>query len=426
MPTDPVATRPPAREVLERRTATGVVMLPPGAPDPVVLRGDPTPITRHAVAPAALTTAQTAAAPADLPAHVVASGLPGAAPLPAGVASDECWQHLLGEVVRQRVAGHLVAAVERGDLAVTVAQRSEAIAAHERSLALDLLLERLLLDTVDALGLRGIECRVLKGAALAHLAYDDAALRSSGDVDVLVRSADFDRAATVLESTGCARRFTEPRPGFAARFGKAVCFVTPDGFEVDLHRTLADGPYGAVIDADALFDRPAPFVVAGSTLSALPADLAFLHACVHASLGDTHPRLVSLRDVAQLATSPDVEWERVRSAASRWECTAVLQRAVERAEATLGIDLRSSVPDWLVLHAPTRFERWAMRSYTAGDRSYPGQVVAAFWSQRGLANRFAYARAMLLPDRAYLADRERRYLRRAANGLRLLVRWRPR
>ena len=103
----------------------------------------------------------------------------------------------------------------------------------------------------------GVEAKVLKGSAVAHLDYPDPAQRTFGDVDLLVRSRDIDAAVRVLAAEGHARRSVEPRPGFDRRFGKGATFT---------HRRPARrstctgpssmGPYGLRMRLDDLWERP--------------------------------------------------------------------------------------------------------------------------------------------------------------------------
>lgn len=67
-------------------------------------------------------------------------------------------------------------------------------------------LERELISVVDLLAASAVETRVLKGTAVARLDYQEPALRSFIDVDILVHPADIDRAVHVLVTAGFVRR----------------------------------------------------------------------------------------------------------------------------------------------------------------------------------------------------------------------------
>ena len=83
-----------------------------------------------------------------------------------------------------------------------------------------------------------------------------------------------------LVAVGHRRKFPEPRPGFDRRFGKGSCLVSPGGHEIDLHRTLAMGPYGVRIDLEDLWRRSSSFGLAGRQFLALgPEERLSTHVC---------------------------------------------------------------------------------------------------------------------------------------------------
>jgi hypothetical protein len=127
---------------------------------------------------------------------------------------------------------------------------------------------RELIAVVDLLAAKGVESRILKGSAVAHLDYDHPGLRSFIDLDVLVRAGDIDRAVGVLSSASFRRTLPEPRPGFDRRFDKGMTLISPSGFELDLHRTFVLGPWGLRVNLDQLWDQGQEFRVGGRALRA--------------------------------------------------------------------------------------------------------------------------------------------------------------
>ena len=178
---------------------------------------------------------------------VAAYGLPGTlTELPATPMPDSAWQQLLTDVRVHRLTGHLVHALLDGAFPAVDGQVQEAALAHAHAMTSALVLESVLLDAAAVLAAAGIQIRVLKGSASAHLDYRDPALRSFGDVDLLVRSNDVDEAVRILRQSGYERRYPQPRAGFDARFAKSVTLFSSEGHEIDLHRTLVLGPLGLV------------------------------------------------------------------------------------------------------------------------------------------------------------------------------------
>ncbi|MCP6423258.1 nucleotidyltransferase family protein, partial [Klebsiella pneumoniae] len=84
-------------------------------------------------------------------------------------------------------------------------------------------------------------------------AYPSPALRSYGDIDLLVRAGQLAAAVDALAGAGAHRHHAEAHAGFDRRFAKAVGLTGPHGVAIDLHRTLVVGPAGFLIDLDDLF-----------------------------------------------------------------------------------------------------------------------------------------------------------------------------
>jgi hypothetical protein len=349
-----------------------------------------------------LVTAQGASA---YTAPVAAFGLPVTPrPIASAPLDRAAWETLVDDAIVRHVTGHLVAALDAGAFAATDEQRQSAIDAHREALAIDLLLERRLVGTVQRLRAAGIDVRALKGAAFAHTVYLDPALRSYGDVDILVRGEQYDDAIGVLRGMGGRARYAEPRPGFTRTFGKGVCVEIADD-EIDVHRTFVAGPFGIALDASALFDAPQPFSIAGVELLALSPIDQFLHACYHAALGAREPTIVASRDVAQMLLVNGVGHDNALARAATWNGQAVVQRAVLGAWEQLGIDAPHPLLDWARSYEPSRFEQRALAAYVSEHRSYATQALAGLGAVRGVRARASYLYAMALPVPSYARER---------------------
>jgi len=353
----------------------------------------------------------------ELATAVAAYGLAGSlTELPAKPLEDRAWCDLLAEVRRQRLTGHLVKALVDGALAADDMQVSEAGDVHSRAMADALVLEDMLIAAVDHLAAHRVEARVLKGPATAHLDYPDPALRSFGDIDLLVRSADFDAAVSTLAANGYRRRFPEPRPGFDRRFGKGVALWNPAGREVDLHRTLAFGPFGLRIRLDALWGSAAVFRVGGRELAALAPELRLLHACYHTVLGDHPPRLVPQRDIAQLVLSDRVDVDSVRRLAASWQGEAVVAQAIRTTWDSFQIADVVALSAWAQRHQPDARELRDLALYTTERASYAGKSLGALRAIPGVRAKFRYLRALAFPQRSYVQDHHSSYAARLRHG----------
>ena len=334
---------------------------------------------------------------------VAAWGLPTTLTLPDEPLDGTAFAAVLAGAEQHRILGFLGDAVRDGAFPVTEEQWTQVEERWSSWLAHALRVERLLLRAADALDAAGIDFRVLKGVALAHLRYDDPALRVFGDVDLLVRSADFTRAANVLITALKGQRaLPELRPGFDERFGKEI-LVRVGAFEVDVHRTLVDGAYGLRVDLPDLFTDPQPFTVGERTLLGVGPEAAFLHACFAAALGDWPPRLVPQRDIAQIALGR-LDVDAALAMATRWRASAVVGSAVTAAWDGLGLDATHRLAAWARSSEPSRRDGLLLRSYRGSGRGY-SRTLASLAVLRGVGPRAAYAIGVGSPSKEYLAAR---------------------
>lgn len=350
---------------------------------------------------------------------VAAFGLPGSElAFPQDVISDAAWTMLLADGRRERLIGFLAAAAQDGALPLRESQFAAAVDAHEQAMWLSLTLERKLLEAVDVLAGMNVDVRVLKGSAVAHLDYAQAGLRPFGDVDLLVRSDQFDAAVTALSAAGYRRRHPEPRPGFDRSFSKGTSFVAPDGHELDLHRTFVMGPYGLSIDLDDLWLDGATFHVAGRSLSALSSEARIMHAAYHAVLGDWPPRLLAQRDLAEMVLFGDFDEVALRAMSHRWRGDAVLARAVHMTWETLQLADVTALSTWASRYEPEARDRRALAVYNNSHNNYAAKSLAAVHAIPRLRDRAAYLGALLFPQSTYLEGRHNGLAHRLRHGVR--------
>lgn len=349
--------------------------------------------------------------------------LPGATrEFPAAPPPDEAWSALLAAASDHRLLGLLRSAVDSAALPATDFQRTQVRAAHRMTLLRVLSLEQHLVSVTSLLADAGVDVRVLKGSAYAHLDYPDPALRSFIDLDLLFRPADIARAVSVLVDEGFTRILAEPRPGFDRRFDKGTTLRSAD-FEIDLHRTFVLGPWGLRIKLDALWADGEQFTVGGHRLTALSAPHRFLHACYHAALGDWPLRLGSLRDVAELHPADEPG---LIALAKAWGVQAVVAAAVADSTRLLGLEPTGALRSWAAAYVPTRRELYWLGLHTQENKTFAAQAIATLPALPGIRDKAAYLRALMLPDKQYTADRHTSVLSRFRFGVREALRGRGR
>lgn len=330
---------------------------------------------------------------AAIAAHGLATSL---LPFPHEPLDSDRWAALSAKVTDGRVPGLWVQAIEDGTLAASPTQVQEAVKAHTLAKGMSALLEGFLVEAVAVLKAAGIDYRVLKGPAVAHLDYPDRRLRSFGDIDLLVPADQFDQAIAAFRAAGYTRQHRELRPGFERRFGKGAELNGSNGFELDLHRTFTASSFGLRSQPADLFTGSESFEIAGVSLQALAAEDRFLHACFHSALSRS-VRLSSLRDVAQLLLCRQLDLDLVRQRADTWRAAAVLARGVALTWDTLGLIDASSLSAWAASYQPDHHELRALRSWLGDEGDRPSQVLEGLRAIRGVRSKAAYAWAFILP-----------------------------
>lgn len=338
--------------------------------------------------------------------------------LPATPVPDPIFDSLLEVGRRDRLTGAIAQLVAEGALPVTERQRNILTEGHLDWIRHVVQIERVLVDVGRCYSEAGIDVRVVKGAALAHLVYADPSWRVFSDIDLVVPSDQFDEAARLAcTMLGGEQPVPEIRPGFDHKFGKEA-LIEIGRVELDIHRTFVTGPFGLTIDLDDLFRPGLSFHIGENRFSALDGASMFMHAAYNLALGDYPVRLCSLRDLMVVYERLNIDTSTIAATAVEWRSTAVVQRAAQLAVDLLGLDSSHGLANLGRLAVPRR-EAWLLRSYLTSARSY-SRPLASVVVIPGLRNKMRYATSLFAPSDDYLRSRgwtERGHLRVAANGL---------
>jgi hypothetical protein len=336
--------------------------------------------------------------------------------------APEHWPSFCNALIQQRLTGLAIAAIDEGALLCSNKRKVQLLDHHRKMMINTLIIESTLITLTDAFRKNGLWFVVLKGPAFAHAYYPEPSWRPFVDLDILVRTNDWQRACALLVELGFVRKLPEPRAGFDERFGKAVEFKGSNGAEVDLHRTLVVGPYGLWIDVDILAEHTAPLPLGGRDLRRFDDTAALINACAHASLGWAPPLLLPLRDVLQIATVGAVDWALFRQWMKRWRMTEVVRYVVENAARYLNVAFPQQLCA-LVSDESNETDRRILETYTSYRRGGGGTELGLIRAIPGITDKIAYAFSLLFPSREFLTARMGGSKPAYAARLMIPVRW---
>ena len=196
-----------------------------------------------------------------------------------------------------------------------------------------------------------------KGPVLAESAYGDVALRTFGDLDLLLGAADFERGKTALEELGY-QPSSEQEPAverYWLRNGYERSFDSAAGkYLVELQWALFPRFYAVDLRTDDLLARSRPTSMGGRVVPGLAAEDSLLVLCLHAAK-HLWMRLIWVCDVAETLRSRTVDWSVVDSRArdlgvrrilgvSFWVAQRLLECTLpEPAQAIIGDDPQVTV-----------------------------------------------------------------------------------
>ena len=236
------------------------------------------------------------------------------------------WGFIWCALTEDRLTGLALPEIARG-LPATASQIAAVTKIHTVHTAFDLLAEAVLRDVHAVLAANGIEWRILKGLATAHLWYEAPDQRHTADVDLLVHERDFWRAIEVLGAVW--PRAIVFRSVSSQQAANQATFVHETGIEIDLHRWVTGFLPAFRLPESAWWEHPQPLRLWWGEASAMSADLMAFHVLLHLTSGTV--RLTTVADLLRAFARDDIDWNRVRGLADSRGLRTSLWWGVERA-----------------------------------------------------------------------------------------------
>jgi hypothetical protein len=198
---------------------------------------------------------------------------------------------------------------------------------------------------LDQVASAGIDAVPVKGPVLAVRAYGDPAMRSYGDLDLLVRQRDIRRATELMMAAG----YDAAVPLAAIDAGKIpgqYLFIKPgSNLLVELHNDFTLRYFPRRLPLEKLFERQTRVKLDSREVPALSVEDELVLICVH---GAKHlwERLMWIADVAALVSrQANLDWERAAASAKEAGAERMLHVGLQLSETLLKLGLPGEILD---------------------------------------------------------------------------------
>jgi hypothetical protein len=248
-----------------------------------------------------------------------------------------------------------------------------------------------------ALKQESIDVIVLKGAALAEIAYPHKALRPMNDIDLLVKKKNLHEAGSKLLSMGYRRDASKV---FSEEHHYHFVFKKTAGISIEIHWDIKYPTDPSKIVIDDLWRRAQSASIPNVTTLILSPEDLLLHLCHHAYKHNFTGGIRPLCDIAEAARfyAGRINWETVIGVACEWQIAPCVHIGLSLARELLHARVPQSVLRDL---RPVSFNinviTWTReRILTNPDSSavFP-ELLQLFWKGRSFRERWTVLRKVI-------------------------------
>lgn len=271
-----------------------------------------------------------------------ASPQPRAAPLTDLLQSSIDWPALLALAEQHGVLGLLAKRLTDPQLAAPAEIRETLRELQRRQTVFALALTAEMFRLLEHFTELRIATLVTKGPELSVRCYGDPGIRQYGDLDLIVRDADMQRATEAMIALGYAPKV--PLSAIqASKFpGEYAFHKAATDLLVEFHteRTLRYHPRRLPIES--LFARRSSVTIDGRAVPALSIEDELVLICIH---GAKHfwERLMWIADVAALVSKNPLDWDQATSAAHEVGAESILHLGLRLAMDATGVALPDQI-----------------------------------------------------------------------------------
>lgn len=191
----------------------------------------------------------------------------------------------------------------------------------------------------------------LKGVYLLEHIYPDIGARPMNDIDLLVRKQDLPKCLEIMQELGykTTTYFNLADGNFDTKHVPPM--VKPGGVLVELHWSLLEEDEPFTIDAEALWERMVPAIIANVGAFSLGIEDLILHLCMH--LTYQHYLNLGLRGLVDIALvihkfRPEIDWQKLVEIARSWRAEKVAALTLKLVETQLNVPIPSDILSALV------------------------------------------------------------------------------
>jgi len=256
-------------------------------------------------------------------------------------------------------------------------------------------------QVLDRFRAAGIAVVVLKGTALAEMAYGGIALRPMGDVDLWLRDADMPVAVAIMRELGFREHANADRPPTLQSLAGGELQFHGRHTLFELHWSPFPGWWlrrTAAVDDEELWARAEPLALDDGRSPGgegwarqLAAEDAVIQIAVH--LAVSHQFAVTavrgLMDVALTARAKSVDWAAVAERARKWRVGTAVWVVLDLADRLIGLP---EVGEALAGLRPSPLRRALLRLLVSPESVLAGRDISD--------SRARYLLLLLLVDRA--------------------------
>jgi len=261
---------------------------------------------------------------------------------------------------------------------------------------------------LEAFSHSGIPAIVLKGAYLSQQVYENIAVRTMGDLDLLVKIHDMEKTTHILQDLGFS-------PAWRFKIDQAIQkhlhippFYNPNGGVVEIHWSIVTPTSRAKVDLDGLWERAEPLSLKGVEALSLSNEDLLLHLCLHFCQHEFRLSIKHLYDIAlALDIHKDLDWKQFKLRSIEWginKCTYLTMRLANQI-------LNAPIPHAILNElAPENINpeieelaRQRILQPTIENLVHPD--MAGMWSASSLRDKMSLAFNLLFPYPEYIAKR---------------------